>query len=219
LNRSRGASPARRLLLALEYAILFLLLPVALALRLVKLPVFPALWLLCAICLVLLLRSPDFDRRALWNAERLRQRLSRALLSFLLGAPLLVLLLWWVAPERWLGFVRGRPLLWAVVMVLYPLLSVYPQGVVYRVFIFHRYRTLFPGTAARVLASALAFSAVHLVFENWVAPVLTLVGGVVFGWTYARTRSSLVVGIQHAAFGCFIFTIGLGWYFYLGGVR
>ena len=36
---------------------------------------------------------------------------------------------------------------------------------------------------------------------------------------YARTRSALVAALQHAAFGCFVFTIGLGWYFYHGAVR
>ena len=55
--------------------------------------------------------------------------------------------------------------------------------------------------------------------DNWIAPALTLIGGIVFGFTYERTRSSLVVAVQHALFGCFLFTIGLGWFFYSGGGR
>ena len=122
-------------------------------------------------------------------------------------------------PGRLFGFISQRPWLWALVMVLYPALSVYPQGLVYRVFVFHRYRDLFPSRWGSIVASAAAFSAVHVVFENWIAPLLTLAGGLLFGWTYERTRSSLVVGIQHAAFGCYLFTIGLGWHFYHGAVR
>jgi membrane protease YdiL (CAAX protease family) len=57
------------------------------------------------------------------------------------------------------------------------------------------------------------------VFENWIAPTATFFGGLLFAWTYDRTRSALVAGLQHAAFGCYIFTIGLGWYFYYGAVR
>jgi membrane protease YdiL (CAAX protease family) len=53
-----------------------------------------------------------------------------------------------------------------------------------------------------------------VIFENWIAPVLTLIGGLLFAWTYARTRSQVVASFQHALFGCFLFTIGLGWYFY-----
>ena len=137
---------------------------------------------------------------------------------FVVLAP--VLLLWLMAydPGRLFGFVRQRPLLWGAVMLLYPVLSVYPQGIVYRIFIFHRYRRLFPKPWMRVLASAVAFSLAHVVFENWIAPVATAFGGLLFAWTYDRTQSALVTGLQHAVFGCYIFTIGLGWYFYYGAV-
>ena len=42
---------------------------------------------------------------------------------------------WLFEPERLFAFVRQRPLVWALVIILYPVLSVYPQGIVYRVFI------------------------------------------------------------------------------------
>jgi membrane protease YdiL (CAAX protease family) len=164
-----------------------------------------------AVCVALLARSGDFDWRCLWNADRLGRRLALAALPFLAGVPVLLLITELVAPDRWFVLVRERPGLWLAILLLYPLLSVYPQGIVYRAFLFHRYRPLFPSARARILASALAFSAVHVIFENWLAPTLTLVGGLVFAWTYERTRSSLVVAFQHALFGCFLFTIGLGW--------
>jgi hypothetical protein len=37
-------------------------------------------------------------------------------------------------------------------------------------------------------------------------------------WTYAGTQSALVTALRHAAFGCFTFPIGIGWYFYNGAV-
>jgi membrane protease YdiL (CAAX protease family) len=70
-----------------------------------------------------------------------------------------------------------------------------------------------------VFASALAFALVHLVFRNPIAPPLSLVGGLLFAATYERTGSSLVATIQHALFGCWVFTVGLGWYFYHGATR
>ena len=213
-RRPRG----RRLLLLLEYFLLFAGLPVAYVLDWVPVPVIPALWLLAAIFLSVLLAAPDFERRRLWNGEHLRRRLRSAAFPFVLAAPLLALLTAVYAPERLLGFVRREPLLWAAVMVLYPVLSAYPQGIIYRAFIFHRYRRLFPGRWTMILASAASFSMVHVVFENWIAPVLALFGGVLFAWTYERTRSSLVATFQHALFGCFVFTIGLGWFFFHGAV-
>jgi membrane protease YdiL (CAAX protease family) len=209
----------RKLRLAVEFLLLFVALPLVLAGDVVRLPLLPTLWLIALGCLVVLLFDRGFDRRCLWNAEHLGRRLKQAALPFLLAAPVLTVAVVLFEPERLFQFVRERPLIWAIVMVLYPILSVYPQGVVYRAFIFHRYRELFPQRAALIGASAIAFALVHLVFRNPIAPPLSLLGGVLFAWTYDRTRSSLVAAIQHALFGCYIFTVGWGWYFYHGATR
>jgi membrane protease YdiL (CAAX protease family) len=198
---------------------LFFAVPVAYARGLIPLPILPTLWLVSGVCLIALIAAPGFDRRELWNAADFRSRVKWVLIPLLIAAPLLVLLTFAFAPDRLFGFVRARPGLWAVVMVLYPVLSAYPQGLVYRTFIFHRYSRIFPTPSTRILGSAMAFSAVHIVFENWLAPVLSLFGGVLFAWTYERTRSSLVTTLQHAAFGCLVFTVGLGQYFYHGATR
>jgi membrane protease YdiL (CAAX protease family) len=206
----------RRACLWFEFLALFVALPLLFAFRVVSPPLLPALWLLALVCLALLLRDPGFDRRRLWNREDLARRVARAAVPFFALAPLLVLLLLLVDPDRLFAFLRRRPLIWAAVMVLYPVLSAYPQGIVYRVFLLHRYRELFPRRVALIAASAAAFALAHVIFHNPVAPPLSLVGGFLFAWTYDRTRSSLVATIQHALFGCFLFTIGLGWYFYHG---
>ncbi len=210
------ARPLRRLLLLLEFLVLFGLLPLAYRLGAVPLPILPALWLVAAGCLVALLVSPGFERRRLWDARDLGRRLRRAVVPFALAAPPLVALALVVEPGESFRLVAARPLLWLAVVVLYPVLSVYPQGVIYRAFLFHRYRALLPGRRARILASAVAFSFVHVVFDNWLAPALTLGGGLLFAWTYERTGSSLVAAVQHALFGCWVFTVGLGPYFYRG---
>jgi hypothetical protein len=48
--------------------------------------------------------------------------------------------------------------------------------------------------------------------------LLTLIGGWFFAETYARTRSMRLVWLEHALYGCLVFTIGLGDYFYHGNV-
>lgn len=215
---ARMPDPRRRVLLAIEYVLLFVALPVAFASGRVPLPLFVALWLLAGACLIVLLRSPRFDRRRLWNARRLSSRVGPALLPVALATPPLLALTWWLVPERWFALVRERPLLWLAIMALYPILSAFPQGIVYRVFVHHRYGELFPGRWGTLAASALAFSLVHVIFLNVVAPLLTFAGGLLFAWTYERTESSLVATLQHAAFGCLLFTSGLGRFFYYGAV-
>src|SRR6516165_6773359 len=76
-------------------------------------------------------------------------RLSAAQESFsawagnLSSEPIGVALVLRYAPSAFLNLPRSNPLLWGLVMVLYPLLSVYPQGIIYRAFLFDRYRSLY----------------------------------------------------------------------------
>jgi len=111
---------------------------------------------------------------------------------------------------------RERPWVWLAILVGYPLLSVYPQELIFRGCFFLRYGHLFPSTWSRVGASALAFGFAHLLFGNAVAVLLSTLGGLLFGWTWLRSRSLAVSAVEHALYGCFLFTVGLGRYFYAG---
>jgi len=104
-----------------------------------------------------------------------------------------------------------------MVMIIYPIYSVLPQGIIHRAFLFHRYRVLFQGWLM-IVASAAAFSYMHIVFKNPLAMLLTLAGGILFAKTYKDTDSLVISLIEHALYGNFVFTIGLGRYLYLGAV-
>jgi len=104
-------------------------------------------------------------------------------------------------------------------MVLYPVLSVYPQGIVFRAFISGRHRDLFGPGWAIVTASAVAFAWVHIVFHNKLALILTGLGGVLFGLRYLQTGSLFVSSFEHALYGCSVFTIGIGRSFYHAAMR
>ena len=70
-----------------------------------------------------------------------------------------------------------------------------------------------------VWASAIAFGYAHIILENIFAMILSTIGGLFFARTYARHHSLAMVSIEHAAYGCLLFTIGLGYYFYGGAVQ
>jgi uncharacterized protein len=217
-NAGDELTAARRVWLWTEYALLFYGAP----LLLMGMPrgvFFPALFLAAGGCLLLLWRDTTFDRTRLWNAEGARREMPRVLAQFAVAAAVLCGLVLWLLPEAWLEFVRSRPGLWAVVMVLYPVLSVLPQNLVWRVFLHHRYAPVLPRAWMRVAASAAAFGFVHILLENWLAVALTLAGGVMFGVTYERSRSLLAVSVEHGLYGCLAFTVGIGRYLVLGGVR
>jgi membrane protease YdiL (CAAX protease family) len=163
-----------------------------------------------------LLRDREFDRESLWRSTALRGHCKELLLSFAAIAVLIAVTLAWLDPEKLFWLPRHRPVLWAVVMVAYPLLSVYPQEVIYRAFFFHRYRSLFGHGRGMILASAVAFGFMHILFRNWIAVALTLAGGLAFARRYDRSRSLLLTALEHALYGQWIFTVGLGEYFFAG---
>jgi hypothetical protein len=207
-----------RTLLSLEFLLLFAIVPLFLVTHRPVVPPIPLLWLVAGYCLLVLWRDPDYPRAQLWNMAALRGQLRSILLLFALGAVLIALLVWKFAPGQLFNFVRTHPGFWALVMLLYPVLSVYPQGIIYRAFVLHRYRNLPLAPAkqrwALIILSALAFSFMHIVFRNWIAVALTLVGGVLFARRHVETQSLFVSSLEHALYGCFLFTIGLGTYFY-----
>ena len=104
-------------------------------------------------------------------------------------------------------------------MLLYPLFSAVPQGIIYRAFVFHRYGELFVKQWAMIAASGLAFCYAHIYFLNPVAIVLTLGGGIMFAHTYMRSGSLWLSVMEHGFYGDFVFTIGLGHYIYHGAIR
>ncbi len=149
-------------------------------------------------------------------AERARGEETRAvLLRFLILGALLTLATRYAMPGAFLDLPLHRPVLWVAIMVLYPLLSVWPQEVIFRRFLFARYQTIF-GSTGVIIASAVAFGYAHIIFLNWVAVAMTMAGGTIFAFEYSRHGRLGLACLEHSLYGCLIFTIGLGRFFYTG---
>ncbi len=142
--------------------------------------------------------------------------IKRVLVRFAFIAPVVTILVWAASPGDFLSFPRENPRTWLLVMALYPLLSVWPQEVLYRALIYKRYSPVFGEGRGYIIASALAFGYMHIIFLNWIAVAMTLVGGYLFAEDYRQGRSLALVSIEHALYGCLIFTVGLGRFFYVG---
>jgi len=176
-------------------------------------------WLVALYCYAIARGYLGEGLRHWWNrAAVTRSHLRPILLRFAAIATLIGLGTWCFVPELLFSFVLQKPLFWLLVMVLYPILSVIAQEIIFRSFFFSRYQALFPGMWLMIAASALAFGWAHILFHNWVAPLFCAIGGLFFAHTYHRHRSLALVTIEHALYGNFLFTIGLGRYFYHGSV-
>ena len=202
-----------------SFTALFIALPsLYIRLRHIIYPI-PAIWCLAAVCSWLLKRDGYFTRYQFWGERPPGKQILFVIGRFTLMAITIGLLTVLFEYGRFLVFPRTRPLLWLIVMLLYPFLSVLPQGIVYRTFVFHRYGELFGKGWAMITASGLAFCYAHIFLLNLVAILLTLGGGIIFAHTYLRSRSLWFSSMEHALYGNFIFTIGLGYYIYSGALR
>lgn len=180
--------------------------------------VFYLLFVLVSVCTIMLVKDPLFDRTIFWRKIRIKH-LRKMAVFFLPAATAMGLFTYFFLPSRWLAFPTTEPVLWLIIMVLYPLLLALPQELLFRCFFFHRYQSLFGGRPGRLIFfNALSFGLSHIFYGNWVAPVLTFFGGLLFAWRYHTSASLLTVGLEHAVWGNYLFTIGIGWYFYSGAI-
>ena len=206
----------RLFLLALEFSVVFIGFPLLIFFR--RLPNLPIPYLLAgALAAWLILRhDPSFDSSQLVSWGGVRPYLLPLLLRDAVFLTLLGLAARFFAPQLLFTLVKRAPWIWVAIMALYPLLSVYPQELLYRAFFFHRYQPLFGSGWTMLLASAFAFGFVHIILGNWLSVVLCLIGGLLFSLTYQHSGSLLLTCLDHSLFGNFLFTIGLGQFFYHG---
>lgn len=204
-----------------EFVALYVALPPALlavrAMSGVSLPVLPVLWA-AAVPAAFVLRAgygwgkAEFAGmgHADWRALAVRAAVAAAALAAVLLA---------VSPASLFDLPRRNPQLWALVMIVYPLLSVYPQGILYRGLFYARYACLFKTERRALWAGAAVFAWTHVVFANMWAVALTFAGALLFNRTYRRSGSLLASGIEHAVYGQLAFTLGWGRFLYHGTVR
>jgi len=202
--------------LAAEYAALFFGGTTLYNAKLRGTPPIPALLVLGLGATAYLRRSSGFDRAALWRPDALRERIGPMAALAGISALGLTAAVAAVRRENLFELPRRNPWLWLAVMVLYPVLSVYPQELVYRSFLFHRYAPVFGDGLGLVAASAAAFGYVHIVFGSWVSVVLSGAGGWIFALRYLQTNSLFTASVEHSVYGMLVFTVGLGRYFYHG---
>ena len=123
-------------------------------------------------------------------------------------------------PDTAFSFVRARPGFWLLVMILYPLLSVLPQELIYRVFLLKILeRPSRPDGWLPITASALLFSWAHVIYAGYTALFSTFLAGLILGCCYYRQQGKpgaiWAILLEHSLYGQIDFTTGLGHYFYL----
>jgi membrane protease YdiL (CAAX protease family) len=164
---------------------------------------------------ILLRRNSDFKWR-----ELIRWQVPRKVLyanSILIVLAALLMLGYVISFERENLFNLPRANIWLYLglCLFYPVFSAFGQEIIYRTFLSKRYSRILPRGWQFVVASALTFSFMHIVYNNPVSLILTFIGGIYFAVNYRITRSVLFSSVLHGIFGIMMFGVGLGQYFWL----
>lgn len=195
--------------LAAELLILFVLLPISLVVN-YPIAIKAALVLIGFLYItIVLLRvekisfkvKPSIDWKVFWK------RILQLFVGIVLITTAYVII---IDSNKLFCVVLNKPLMWIAILGVYTLLSVWPQEIIYRTFFFARYEKLFQNKKLFIFINAILFSLAHLFFRNTLVLVLTFIGGLLFAYTYYKTKSTLLASIEHALYGNWLFTVGMG---------
>ena len=167
--------------------------------------------LMALLFFILLLNDPGFDNRVLT-----RFRKNYVIKSAVRMVVISILLLWftfWIFPQLFFSYPLEHFNSYLITFFLYPIASVIPQELIYRVYYFHRYEALIPEKYLLMFSNAFIFGLTHFIYGNWVAPIATFLAAWIFIWNYYNTKSIWNVTIEHYFYGILMFTVGFGYFF------
>ena len=198
-----------KLKLLSEFFILFILLPVSLAIPF-NIWVKVGMVLIGFVYILIVLKKAEninFQIKKNINWKYLGRRI---LVTFVLVTVATTAYVWFQDKEALFYVPINKPKLYVAILFIYTFLSVWPQEIIYRTFFFERYEAFFDNKTLFIFINALVFSLAHLFFRNTLVLVLTFIGGIIFGFTYLKFRSTTAVSIEHAVYGNWLFTVGMG---------
>jgi uncharacterized protein len=195
--------------LLLELIVLFVALPLLYFFDLIPFHKVVPLIILIVYCAVILFLYPEPNA----NRFKLTANWGAILLRFSLMAVLIAAWIKFFSTHALLAdFTENKKLL--LMTLIYPFSSAFPQELIFREFFFSRYRSLFQTKTVMVLVNIVLFAFAHIYFANWTILLFTVIGGAIFTHTYLKTKSLLVVTIEHTMYGMLILSSGLSGQFY-----
>jgi len=200
---------SKKTYLLIEFFLFFIALPTSLALEY-------SIWVKTGLVIVGFFYILVTLKRALHISLKVNKGMNwkafwkRLAIMFVVIAIVTTAFVWITKPSALFLVPRTNIPLFIVILFIYTFLSVWPQEVIYRTFFFERYGSLFKSKALFVFVNAIVFSLAHIFFKNTLVTVLTFIGGLLFGLTYLKYRSTTLVSIEHAIYGNWLFTVGMG---------
>lgn len=205
----------KAILLKAEYILSFFVLPFSIYLDLLPMPKFSILIILSSFTLFFVSFNTDIHKTRYLSFHVSSNQLKILFLRFIIFTPIIIVLTLILTPDFFFKLFLEQPLKWGYTAVMYLFFSVIPQEIMYRAFFFRRYRYIFRNQKVMIFFNALAFSFLHIIYNNIIAVIFTFAGGYLFASTYKKTGSILITVIEHFIYGYFVFTAGLGQIYFI----
>jgi len=193
----------------LEFFLLFVVIPISMALSFliwIKL----AIGLIGFVYVIFVLLKIDKNKFSISKSINWNVFWKQTLIKLIGIIIITTLFVWFTNKEELFNVLFNKPKLWIFILFIYSLFSVYPQEIIYRTFFFQRYSIIFRNQKLMIFINAIVFSLAHIFFRNTLVMILTFLGGLLFAITFIKTRSTLLVTIEHAIYGSWLFTVGMG---------
>ncbi len=192
-----------------ELFLLFILLPISF---LIAYPILikAIITIICFVYILILLKRKGqlklkFPDKRYWKSFWKETIVKLAIIIVITGMYVFL-----IAPDKLFSVLMKRPVVWIIILFVYTFLSVWPQEIIYRTFFYNRYSGLINNKWLFIFINAILFSLAHLFLGSFLVQVLTFVGGLLFAYTYQKTKSTTLVSIEHAIYGNWLFTVGMG---------
>ncbi|MCF7568006.1 CPBP family intramembrane metalloprotease [Sabulilitoribacter arenilitoris] len=193
----------------LEFFVIYVLVPISFAIKYstwIKL----AIGFIGFVYIVYVLLKVEKEKFKISKSLNWKLFFKQTLTRFLVIVCVTYFFVFFTNKEAFFGVLLDKPKLWLFILFVYSVFSVYPQELIYRTFYFKRYKQFFKGENIVIFINAIVFSLGHIFFKNSLVLVLTFLGGLLFATTFSKTQSTLLVSIEHAIYGCWLFTVGMG---------
>ncbi len=197
----------------LELFLVFVILPLLMKYKIIPLPRLLTLLLVFLFVLFLSIKFKYIDKNWYKIPKLNKQYWLKMTLIYLGTFIFFIAYIYFFLDEKPFILLRERPHLMLIISIFYPLISAFPQELIYRPFYFQRYKDILSDKEI-IISNMFAFSFLHIIYNNFPALILTLISGLVFTLNYYRQRSLMLVTIEHSILGLIVFFTGMGRYFY-----
>ena len=198
------------LVLKLEFIIIYFILPIVLVIANIKYLFFLILILVSIYAFFTLKKDKEFNLKSLLHKIYWKQ----VLILNIIFAVNIYLYTFIFYPELLFSLPKKNLALLIMIIIFYPVVSVAPQELIYRVFFCQRYKKILGHNYGNIiLINTFVFAFGHIIFLNLTALIFTAIASPIFLIVYLRYSFATCLFL-HALSGLLVFIFGLGKFFF-----